>query len=163
MARLSLNGQDDVLYEVTEFDAEYVPIFGPQLGPTPPFDNSDLIALRQRAPISSSANEIIETDATGNSTEPTPPEPVPAPVQVQAEAPTAPPEQASQQNTTSQSRNENGSRTHGGDLYNPAEPTEDATDSAHTNTTRTGDSDNNGVNSLPPLLRALVVDAPVVS
>jgi hypothetical protein len=30
---LSLDGREDVLYELTEFDAEYVPTFGPQLGP----------------------------------------------------------------------------------------------------------------------------------
>jgi hypothetical protein len=143
-----------VLYELTAFDAEFTPVFGPQLGPSPPVDNRELTALGQR-------NLNADRDNTAED---------PKDKEEQAtngtrrgemsDTSSAAPLPSSSAHTTPQP---------GLSLYDPAHPTSDDNstnpvvidgaamhEERRTNTTSNDDPD---PSLLPPLLRALTVDS----
>jgi hypothetical protein len=64
---LSLDGQEDTLYEFTEFDTEYMPIFGPQLGPV---QHLEIGLLRQPRPDNGHLSEEQRLNGTGATSAP---------------------------------------------------------------------------------------------
>jgi hypothetical protein len=143
---LSLNGQDDVLYELTEFDTEYVPIFGPQLGPVQHrdavFQSSEQRNTQQNLPTEPQDGATATVNATSLRVK----------EELLAGLDSAP---------TTAENNRGGRRDHsregevanGLELYDPADPTTESTNSTASAAASTARPN---VDELPPLLLAMV-------
>jgi hypothetical protein len=159
---LSLDGREDVLYELTEFDTEYVPIFGPQLGPVQHLDTGFRLQTRPADGHPNGEQHLNEASDTtalhqANNVSPENNTSLKVKTEMLAELDVATNRATTSGAVLNGNRNRptsSNEETEGPELYDPAHPT---TEAEVTNATAQP-----SVDDLPPLLSAMVFRGPAL-